>query len=130
MISAQRLKPLTDSLRPGTPDDETTTSPPQMRRRSSTVQGTPHNRLDAISSPASPTTQSWAIPVSWRRDLVVRELDRRNKLVASSGDRDQKTISITTIAKSAAQGGYMDRKIGWLNECVWPDASHELVLAD
>jgi hypothetical protein len=42
---------------------EPTTVAAQMRRRSSMVQGTPHNHLAAISSPASPTTQSCAIPV-------------------------------------------------------------------
>jgi hypothetical protein len=63
MISSQRSKPLTESLRPGTPDDEPTIIGAADATALIHGSGYRHNRLAAISSPASPTTQSCATPV-------------------------------------------------------------------
>src|SRR6516164_6228696 len=62
--------------------------------------------------------------------LVSRHIDRGDEAVATSGDVDDEPMPVAAIAQRATQCGHVDRQVGRLDNDIWPNPSHQVLLAD
>src|SRR6516165_9798388 len=62
--------------------------------------------------------------------LVSRHIDRGNEAVATSGDVNDEPMPVAAIAQRATQCGHVDRQVGRLDKDIWPNPSHQVLLAD
>src|SRR5215469_12371006 len=65
-----------------------------------------------------------------RSVLVSRHIDRGDESVAASGDVDDEPMPVAAIAQRATQCGHVDRQVGRLDKDIWPNPSHQVLLAD
>nr|WP_229182126.1 hypothetical protein [Bradyrhizobium oropedii] len=62
--------------------------------------------------------------------FVSQHADGGDEAVATSADVDDEAISFLSVAQHTAERRHMDREIIWLDIDVWPNANHQLLLAD
>ena len=56
--------------------------------------------------------------------------DVGDEKVAASGNIDNESIPVSSVAQRAAQCGNMDSEIGWLDKDIGPNASQQFLLSD
>ncbi|KGT79552.1 hypothetical protein MA20_11810 [Bradyrhizobium japonicum] len=59
-----------------------------------------------------------------------RDIDGGDEAVAASGNVYDEPMTFPTVTQRATQGRHVDREIGWLDENIGPDASHQIPLAN
>jgi hypothetical protein len=53
-----------------------------------------------------------------------------DEAIASTGNVDDVSIAAQTVTERLSQGGYVDFKISFLNEDIWPNTRDQIFLAD